>query len=374
MSQVQPTNPYIQRLSRVRTAMNIHGLDTLILTPGAAMRYLTGFNEPAFERLLAVIVPNDDDWLFITPALNAGQVRENPAGVVDVRMWDDADGWEKLVHDVCIDLTLDIGIIGIDDDMPARFALKLRDLMPTTLFKLAGPALSELRVTKDTLELASMQHAADATDTLIPHAMGACQVGVTELEVALAIQKGLANTGAESSFESIVGAGANGASPHHHTGKTRIKRGDVVVLDFGAKVDGYCGDITRMVAVGEAPDEAKRVYEIVLAAHDAALAAIKPGATAHDVDAAARKMIDDAGYGEFFIHRTGHGIGLDDHEPPYIVAGNYTRLVPGHCFSIEPGIYLPGRFGVRLENIVTVTEEGLGREFNQAIPSELPIV
>jgi len=374
MSQVQPTNPYIQRLSRVRTAMNIHGLDTLILTPGAAMRYLTGFNEPAFERLLAVIVPNDDDWLFITPALNAGQVRENPAGVVDVRMWDDADGWEKLVHDVCIDLTLDIGIIGIDDDMPARFALKLRDLMPTTLFKLAGPALSELRVTKDTLELASMQHAADATDTLIPHAMGACQVGVTELEVALAIQKGLANTGAESSFESIVGAGANGASPHHHTGKTRIKRGDVVVLDFGAKVDGYCGDITRMVAVGEAPDEAKRVYEIVLAAHDAALAAVKPGATAHDVDAAARKVIDDAGYGEFFIHRTGHGIGLDDHEPPYIVAGNYTRLVPGHCFSIEPGIYLPGRFGVRLENIVTVTEEGLGREFNQEIPSELPIV
>lgn len=374
MSQVQPTNPYIQRLSRVRTAMNIHGLDTLILTPGAAMRYLTGFNEPAFERLLAVIVPNDDDWLFITPALNAGQVRENPAGVVDVRMWDDADGWEKLVHDVCIDLTLDIGIIGIDDDMPARFALKLRDLMPTTLFKLAGPALSELRVTKDTLELASMQHAADATDTLIPHAMGACHVGATELEVALAIQKGLANTGAEASFESIVGAGANGASPHHHTGKTRIKRGDVVVLDFGAKVDGYCGDITRMVAVGEAPDEAKRVYEIVLAAHDAALAAVKPGATAHDVDAAARKVIDDAGYGEFFIHRTGHGIGLDDHEPPYIVAGNYTRLVPGHCFSIEPGIYLPGRFGVRLENIVTVTEEGLGREFNQAIPSELPIV
>jgi Xaa-Pro aminopeptidase len=374
MSTVQPTNHYVQRLSRVRAAMNVHGLDTLIFTPGAAMRYLTGFSEPAFERLLAVIVPNDADWLFVTPSLNAGQVRENPAGITDVRVWDDASGWEKLVHEVCVDLTLDIGIIGLDDDMPARFALTLRDIMPTTLFKLASPALSELRATKDMLELAALQHAADATDALIPIATGACVPGATELDVDLAIHKGLSDLGAAASFSPIVGAGANGASPHHHTGKTRIKRGDVVVLDFGAMVEGYHGDITRTVAVGEASDEAKRVYEIVLAAHNAALAAVQPGATAHEVDAAARKVIDDAGYGEFFMHRTGHGIGLDDHETPYIVGGNYTRLAPGHCFSIEPGIYLPGKFGVRLENIVTVTEEGTARSFNQAIPDELQIV
>jgi len=374
MSITQPTNPFVQRLGRVRSAMNIHGIDTLIVTPGAAMRYLCGFTEPGFERLLALIVPNDDDWLFVTPSLNAGQVRENPAGITDVRVWDDGSGWDKLVHDICVELTLDIGIIGVDDDMPARFALALRDILPTTLFKLAGPVLADLRATKDTLELAAMQHAADASDALIPRATAACVVGATELDVSFAIKKGLSETGADQSFEPIVGAGANGASPHHHTGKTRIKRGDVIVLDFGAKVDGYCGDITRMAAVGEASDEAKRVYKIVLNAYQAALAAVKPGVTAHEVDAAARKVIEDAGYGEFFIHRTGHGIGLDDHETPYIVAGNYTRLQPGHCFSIEPGIYLPGKFGVRLENIVTVTEVGLGRAFNEDIPDELPIV
>ena len=367
-------NIYDKRLSRVRTAMHAHGLDTLVLTPGAAMRYLTGFSEHGFERLLCLIVPDDRDLLFITPALNAAQTRANPAQIADVRVWDDAQGWAGLLSDVGKELALDIGIVGLDDDMPARFVLRIGELLPTALLKSAAPVFESVRAQKDAGELASLQHAADATDALIPVACAACTEGASEMDVALAIATSLSRAGNAPSFNAIVAAGANGASPHHHTGKTLLKQGDVVVLDFGAKVDGYCGDITRVAAIGTASDEARKVYDVVYRAYTAGVDAVRPGATGHDVDAAARKVIADAGYGEFFIHRTGHGIGLDDHEAPNMVAGNRTPLLPGNCFSIEPGIYLPGKFGVRLENIVTVTDDGTARVFNQPIAPALPIL
>jgi Xaa-Pro aminopeptidase len=366
-------NLYEKRLSRVRTAMHENGLDTLILTPGAAMRYLTGFSEPG-SRFLALVVPDDQPWLFVTPALNAGQARQNPAGISDIRVWDDAQGWETLLATLSKDLMLDIGIVGLDDDMPARFSLRIGELMPTALLKLAGAALASLRAVKDALELAALQRAADATDALIPIAYEACRAGVSEMEVSLAIGQSIARGGYQDSFSPIVGTGPNGASPHHNTGKTKVKRGDVVILDFGAMADGYHGDITRTVAVGEASDEAKRVYDVVYRAHQAGVQAVRPGVTAHDVDAAARQVIGDAGYGEFFIHRTGHGIGLDDHEAPYMLSGNYTKLLPGHCFSVEPGIYLPGQFGVRLENILTVKDDGTAHVFNEAILPELLVL
>ena len=366
-------NLYEKRLSLVRTAMHTNGLDTLIVTPGAAMRYLTGFSEPG-SRFLALIVPDDQPWLFVVPALNAGQARQNPAGVTDIRVWDDAEGWETVLGPLAKELMLDIGIVGLDDDMPARFVLKLQELMPTALLRLAGSALAPLRARKDALELAALQRAAEATDALIPVAYAACKIGASEMEVALAIQQAIARGGNTDSFAPIVGAGANGASPHHNTGAAKIKTGDVVILDFGAMAGGYHGDITRTVAVGTASDEARRVYETVYQAYLAGVNAVQPGATAHDVDAAARNVIADAGYGEFFIHRTGHGIGLDDHEPPYMLSGNYTPLQPGHCFSVEPGIYLPGKFGVRLENIVTVQEDGTARVLNEAIPPEILVV
>ena len=366
-------NMYEKRLSLVRAAMHENGLDTLIVTPGAAMRYLTGFSEPG-SRFLALIIPDDKPWLFVAPSLNAEQARQNPAGIADIRAWDDGTGWEPVLAPLAKELMLDIGIVGIDDDMPARFVLKLQELMPTALFRPAGMALAPLRSRKDALELASLQRAAEATDALIPIAYAACRIGVSEREIASAIGQAIAQGGHADSFAPIVGAGANGASPHHNTGSTKIKTGDVVILDFGAMTDGYHGDITRTVAVGRASDEARRVYETVYQAYSAGVAAVQPGATAHDVDSAARNVIADAGYGEFFIHRTGHGIGLDDHETPYIRTGDYTPLLPGHCFSIEPGIYLPGQFGVRLENIVTVQDDGTVRVLNQAIPPEIVVL
>ena len=353
--------------------MHENGLDTLILTPGAAMQYLTGFSEEG-SRFLALIVPDDQPWLFVTPALNAGQARQNPAEVTDIRIWDDAQGWETGLASLSKDLMLDIGIVGLDDDMPARFVLKIQELMPTALLKPAGIALAPLRAIKDALELAALQRAAEATDALIPIAYETCQAGVSEMEISLGIGQSIARNGFQDSFAPIIGAGPNGASPHHNTGQTKVKRGDVVILDFGAMADGYHGDITRTVAVGEASDEARRVYDVVYHAYQAGVAAVRPGATAHDVDAAARQVIADAGYGEFFIHRTGHGIGLDDHEAPYMLSGNYTKLLPGHCFSVEPGIYLPGKFGVRLENILTVKDDGTAHVFNEAILPELPVL
>jgi len=367
-------NRYEKRLSHVRTKMMEQGIDTLILTPGGAMRYLTGFSEDGHERLIALVVPDDRPWLFITPALNAAQVRENPAGIDDIRVWDDAEGWETLLASICTDLNLDIGIIGLDDNMPARFAIRLQEKLSTALLKLAGPIFIPLRSVKDNIEIASLANAAEATDSATAIAYEVCKAGATEREVANAIESHFALVGFEKTFETIVAAGQNGASPHHHTGRTKLKLGDVVVLDYGAKVDDYCGDITRTVSIGNASAQVREVYDTVYNAHQAGLEAIKPGATSHDVDRAVRKVIEDAGYGEFFLHRTGHGIGLDGHEAPNIVSGDRTPLMPGHCFSIEPGIYLPGQYGIRLENIVSVDEDGYPRVLNAEIPPTIPMV
>ncbi len=367
-------NTYQQRLRRLRTEMQAQDLKAMVVTPGAAMRYLTGFSEEGYERLLALVVATGEQSpLFIAPALHAAQVQANSAGITDIRLWDDARGWQALLTEVGRGWPSEGGV-GVDDGMPARFTLPLAEVFPGVRLALAGPALTTLRAAKDSDELAAMQRAADATDALLPAVYAACRVGATESEVAQVIHDGVARGGHEASFGPIVGAGPNGASPHHHTGSTQLKHGDVIVLDLGVKVDGYCGDITRTVALGAASDEARRVYEIVYRAHQAGLAAVRPGATGQDVDAAARQVIEEAGYGAYFVHRTGHGIGLDDHEPPYIVAGNHVPLQSGECFSVEPGIYLPGKFGVRLENIVTVAADGTAHVFNEAIPPELMVV
>ena len=363
-------NLYETRLSAVRAAMHENGLDALIITPGASMRYLTGFSEPG-SRFLALIVPIEQPWTLVVPALNAGQAQQNPAGIMGVRAWNDATGWESVFGPLAEELKLNGSSVGLDEDMPARFVLTLQELMPTAKLTLAGAVLAPLRSRKDAGEMDALQRAAAATDALIPIAYAACRPGASEVEIALAIQQATARGGNADSFAPIIGAGVNGASPHHNTGTAQIKTGDIVILDFGAMTGGYHGDITRTVVVGTASDEAKRVYDVVYRAYSAGVAAVQPGAAAQDVDAAARKVISDTGYGDYFIHRTGHGIGLDDHETPYLLAGNDTLLLPGHCFSVEPGIYLPGKFGVRLENIVTVSEDGAARVLNEAISPEI---
>ncbi len=361
---------YAKRLQMVHQSMVTWGLDTLLITPGAAMRYLTGFSEEGFERLICLVVPDDRNCVLICPSLNAEQARRNPAAITDVRVWDDGQGWEPTLKALATSLDLDIGIVGVDEGMTARFLLRIQELLPTTLFKSSEKVFVDCRVQKDPGELASLQHAAEVSDRTIIAAVNACRTGKKEKEVALAINTAIALQGASPSFETIVSSGPNSALPHHTPGARKLREGDVVNLDFGARFDGYCGDITRVVSIGDPTEEQKRIYQIVYDAHQAARLAAKPGTSAQAVDAAARKVISDAGFGEFFIHRTGHGIGLDDHEQPNIVSGSFQKLLPGMCFSIEPGIYLPGKFGIRLENIYTITNDGC-RSFNEDIAPSL---
>ncbi len=364
------TSIYQKRLARARTAMQEWGLDTLILTPGPAMKYLTGYSEEGYERLLCLIVPDDRPLCFITPSLNAEACLANPAEIADVRQWGDSEGWEKILREVITELDLNIGIVGIDEGMPARFLLKIMELTPTALLKSAGPVFVALRSVKEEAELAALQRAAEITDRAYLVGAAACKPGVTEKEVAIEIERAIYDNGAELSFKPIVGSGPNSALPHHYPGNRKLQEGDVVLLDLGAKWDGYCGDITRVISLGTPSDDAKNIYEIVRNAYQRGVNAVKPGQPASFVDHVTRQVIGEAGFGDFFIHRTGHGIGMEDHEAPNIVSGNDTKLEPGMCFSVEPGIYLPGKFGVRLENIMTVTPDG-GRVFNADIPDRL---
>ncbi len=276
-------------------------------------------------RFLALVVPDDQPWLFVTPALNAEQTRQNPAGVADIRVWDDAQGWEGLLADISKDLMLDIGIVGLDDDMPARFALKIQELMPTALLKLAGSALAPLRAVKDALELAALQHAAEATDALIPVAYEACRVGVSEMEIALAIGQSIARAGYQD-FLRTDRRGRAERSARHITTRAGQKSRQAM---WSFSISGRWP--TATTATSPAPSRSAKPRTRLSASMTSFTGPIRPewlpcspARPAHDVDAAARKVIADAGYGEFFIHRTGHGIGLDDHEAPYMLSGNYT--------------------------------------------------
>jgi D-alanyl-D-alanine dipeptidase len=229
------------------------------------------------------------------------------------------------------------------------------------MFVAAGRALPLLRAVKDANELALLRAAGEAADATFAEVVGLRFAGRREVDVAADLDRLLRDHGHERVDFTIVGSGPNGASPHHEAGERTIEPGEDVVMDFGGVSEGYCSDITRTVFVGEPDEEQRHVYDVVRAAQQAAFDAVRPGVMAQDVDRAARAVIAEAGYGERFVHRTGHGIGLEVHEPPYIVEGDETVLRPGMTFSDEPGIYLPGRFGVRIEDQVAVTAEGAQR-------------
>ena len=243
----------------------------------------------------------------------------------------------------------------------ASHLLALERAGPERSFVAAGEALPLLRAVKDPDEIERLRVVAHAADGAFADVISLPFAGRAEAEVAAELDRLLREHGHERVDFTIVGSGPNAASSHHEPGERRIEPGDAVVMDFGGMRDDYCSDITRTVFVGEPTDEEREVYAIVRAAQQAAFDAVRPGVAAQDVDRAARAVITDAGYGERFVHRTGHGIGLEVHEPPYIVEGNATPLEPGMTFSDEPGIYLEGRFGVRIEDQVAVTAEGAER-------------
>ena len=336
----------------------------LVLFPSRNLQYLAGYSEEPAERHLLLFVPAAGEPVFFVPALSDEQIRE-ASWVDDVRTWDDADDPVPRITEIAAELGLDEGHVLVDDTMWALFTQDLRTALPEATFGLASEIVGDLRVRKDDAEIDAMRRAGAVADETVRdlRELGEGALGLTEAELADEIEALLeANGGTGVSFETIVGAGPNGAKPHHHHSDREIEAGEPVVLDFGTRVDGYPSDQTRtLVFGGEPSEEVEEVHEVVQEAQQAGVDAVQPGVTAESVDAAAREVIEAAGYGEQFVHRTGHGVGLDVHEEPYVVEGNDRELEPGMVFSVEPGIYLPGEFGVRIEDLVVVTEDGCER-------------
>jgi Xaa-Pro aminopeptidase len=357
------------RWARAREEAGAAGVAALVVTPGSDLVYLTGYAPMPLERLTALVLPIEREPLLVVPELERPGALASPAGeLLEVRGWRDGEDPYALVAE----LLPDEGAVAVSDQTWATHVLALQRARPGVRFTTVGEALPLLRAIKEPEELEALRRAARAADAAFADVLGVRFAGRRELDVAAELAEALRAHGHETVEFTIVGSGPNGASPHHEAGERTIRPGDAVVLDLGGRMAGYCSDITRTVVVGEPEPEIVRVHGIVRAAQQAGVDAVAPGVPCEAVDAAARAVIAEAGFGEAFMHRTGHGIGLDVHEPPSIVAGNPTPLEPGMTFSVEPGIYLAGRFGVRIEDIVAVTPDGAER-LNQA-PRELATV
>jgi Xaa-Pro aminopeptidase len=343
------------------------GVDVLLLSVGPDLPYFTGYEAMPLERLTMLVLPQTGDPVLLVPRLEAPRVDEHPH-LFSVETWDETDDPVARVAA----MTGPIARAAIGDQTWARFVLALQQALPSTQFVAAREVTASLRIVKDADEIDALRRAARAVDEIAGAMRTQPFAGRREVDVHNELVERMLEAGHERANFAIVAAAANAASPHHEPSVRVIDEGDVVLCDFGGTMAGYCSDITRMFVVGEPEPEVHDAYAVLVEAQEAGVRAAVVGQTCEDVDAAARRVIADAGYGDFFVHRTGHGIGTEAHEDPYIVAGNHEPLAPGHAFSIEPGIYLPGRFGLRLEDIVVATDAGPER-LNHA-PRDLAIV
>ncbi|MGK5740670.1 M24 family metallopeptidase [Micromonospora sp. URMC 103] len=351
-----------ERLAAARRATAAAGLDALLLTPGSDLRYLTGYDARVSERLTCLVLPAEGEPTLIVPTLERPAAEASPAPATGVRIVDHADGTDPYPL-VAAALGGPVGAVGLADRMWAEQVLALRAALPDARQALAGEVLRELRIRKTPAEIAALAEAGAAIDAVHERMGEWLRPGRTEAEVAADIATAIRAAGHVRVDFVIVAAGPNGASPHHDTSDRPIGAGEPVVVDIGGTMpSGYRSDCTRTyVAGGPAPAEFTDYYDVLREAQRAAVEAVRPGTSAEAVDAVARDLIADAGYGPAFLHRTGHGIGLDGHEEPYVVAGNARPLEPGMAFSIEPGIYLAGRHGARIEDIVVCTTDGVQR-------------
>lgn len=356
------------RLAALRARMVETGIELVAVAPGSHMDWLLGFHPHPDERPCLLLIGTENET-FLMPALNAEGTRVNTD--ITFHNWSDDVGAEGAL----MEALADIGATGarkivLDETMRADFALLVLDNLPGAGHAFTADTLGALRMVKDRSEYEALKMNAGIADEAMLKAFAAIAVGRTERQIAEAAKAHFASEGASAAFW-IVGGGPNGAFPHHQTGERPLQEGDAVVIDIGGRKAGYPSDITRMAAVGRPPEGYEEVHAVVEKAVQAALAAARPGVKAREVDAAARNVIAGAGYGEFFVHRTGHGIGIDGHEPPYITATSESVLEEGMTFSIEPGIYLPGRFGIRLEEIVILHADG--PEILSSLPRDLHV-
>ncbi|MBM7624608.1 M24 family metallopeptidase [Sporohalobacter salinus] len=349
---------YQQRIKRTKEIIRQRDLNYVLVPPSTNLRYLTGYAGESHERFFLLILPALGEPFFIAPELYRSHLEKTP--VDEAVFWQDEDNPLELLEQKLESKGLLEAEIGVTDEITASFLLPLQEKLQESDFKLNSDIFAELRMKKDEQERELLIKASQLTDKVLEKVITNNDwVGRAEQELAAALDFELKQAGMEDlSFKPIVGVGPNGASPHHVTGEDKIEEGEAIVIDFGGVYHGYCSDMTRTICFGEPSDKLKKVYQIVLKAQQLAEEYIQPGVTAEEVDQVARDYITEQGYGDYFIHRTGHGIGMDCHESPYIVQGNDKVLEPGMAFSVEPGIYLPGEFGVRIEDLVIVTDSG----------------
>ena len=352
---------YANRMARAGEEALEVGLDGVIVTPGPDLVWLTGYRPTAItERLTMLVLAAGREPTLLVPALERPDA-ESAEGASALAIFDWPDGVDP--YPLAGGLLRPEGRFGIADSAWAMHLLGLQHVLPMTSYQALTQSMPMLRAVKDANELARLAMAGEAADATYREIIGLRFEGRRETEVAADLARLLREFGHEQVDFTVVGSGPNGANPHHEAGDRVIQHGDAVVLDFGGLMFGYGSDTTRTVCVGEPSAEIRQVHDIVRQAQQAAFEAVRPGVACQEIDRVARAVITEAGYGEQFIHRTGHGIGVTTHEPPYMVEGEERPLQAGMCFSIEPGIYLTGRFGVRIEDIVTVTETG-GRRLN----------
>ncbi len=357
------------RIARVRARMNERGVDVLLLSVGPELPYLTGYEAMPLERLTMLVLPRTGDAHLVIPRLEVPRVTPRP-DVFEIVAWEETDDPIALVAGM---IRGSARRVAIGDHTWARFLVDLQHAVPSCTFVRSSDVVAPIRMVKDADEIAALTRAAHAADAIACDMRSVPFAGRTELDVHRELVERMLEAGHERTNFAIVAAGSNAASPHHEPTAARvIGQGDLVLCDFGGTMDGYCSDITRMFQVGEPATEVDDVYSVLAEAQEAGVRAATVGTPCQDVDAAARQVITAAGFGEYFVHRVGHGIGAEAHEDPYMVAGNGSPLEAGHTFSIEPGIYFSGRFGMRLEDIVVATPEGPLR-LNDA-PRDIAIV
>ncbi|TWG08194.1 M24 family metallopeptidase [Saccharopolyspora dendranthemae] len=360
------------RLTRAAQTAAASDLDALLITPGSDLQYLLGAGGESHERLTCLVLPAQGTPALVVPKLEAPGYDDLPLAELGIEVVTWVDGQDS--HGLVVDRLGAPSRVALADAMPALHTLPLRAKLPGAEQVLASPVLRELRMRKDATELQALRDAGAAIDRVHARMAEFLKPGRTEAEVGADIGEAIIAEGHTEAAFIIVGSGPHGASPHHSVSDRVIERGDVVVIDIGGPIaNGYNSDCTRTYSVGEpARADVRETYAVLQAAQRAAVDAVRPGATAESIDAAAREPIAAAGFGENFVHRTGHGIGLDVHEEPYIVGGNELVLEPGMTFSVEPGIYQQGHWGARIEDIVIVTEDGVESVNNQ--PHELVVL
>jgi len=348
--------PHAERMTRLRARMNETATDLVAIGPGSHMKWLAGLSPHGDERPVMILVGPKSAGMLI-PALNVDSQR----GLTELPFfpWTDDEGPSQALRALleAVGATGRGLSVALDETMRADFALLLLDALEAPRHKFTGDTVSALRARKDESEYRALKANALINDVAMRAAFAALRPGVTELEIAAVVRAGYATSGAEVEFLSVC-FGGNGAFPHHHTGDTKLEAGEAVLIDIGSRSQGYPSDMTRVAYLGTPSAEFVKVHGIVERAVEAAIATARPSVRAKDVDKAARDVIVAAGYGDRFVHRTGHGVGIDIHEAPYITATSETVLEEGMVFSIEPGIYLAGQFGIRLEEVVFLRASG----------------